>query len=157
MNNQAPAGAIPLDRLARHANRLAQLVNAATRVSSADAGLTQADTDVLLALYRSEDHRLRPTALSALCELSSGGTSNVTLRLVQAGYVTREANANDARSTWVQLTAEGEALACSVLVSATAAHAELLDRLPDGLAERLDDLLATALAHLDRRTKPRLH
>ncbi|MEU8544125.1 MarR family transcriptional regulator [Streptomyces sp. NPDC048717] len=149
MNNTAPAGkTVPLDRMARHAARLAQLVNAATRAAAADAGLTHADTDVLLALRESEDHRLRPTALSALCGLSSGGTSNVILRLLQAGYVNREANADDARSTWVQLTPEGEALAGSVLASATVAHGRLLDRLPDGLAAELDDLLETALRHL---------
>ncbi|AYV32518.1 MarR family transcriptional regulator [Streptomyces sp. CJ_13] len=150
MNDRAPAGnAIPLDRLARQATRLAQLVNAATRAASASAGLTHADTDVLLALYGAPGHRLRPTALSTACNLSSGGTSNVILRLMQAGYVNREADAYDGRSTWVQLTMEGEALASSVLESATAAHARLLDRLPGGIAVALDELLEIALGHLD--------
>jgi DNA-binding MarR family transcriptional regulator len=150
MNDRAPAGnAIPLDRLARQATRLAQLVNSATRAASASAGLTHADTDVLLALHGAPDHRLRPTALSAACSLSSGGTSNVILRLMQAGYVNREADMYDGRSIWVQLTMEGEALASSVLESATAAHARLLDRLPGGIAVALDELLEIALGHLD--------
>ncbi|MET9439384.1 MarR family transcriptional regulator [Streptomyces sp. NPDC006610] len=152
MDNPAPAGhTVPLTRLARKAARLAQVVNAAARTAASDAGLTSADADVLLALFDTPDHRLRPTTLSAACGLSSGGTSNVILRLAQAGYVNREANIHDGRSTWVQLTPEGEALARAVLEAATAEHARLHDRLPDDTVTALEQLLDTVLHHIEGR------
>ncbi|WAX81236.1 MarR family winged helix-turn-helix transcriptional regulator [Streptomyces sp. KMM 9044] len=156
MDNTAPAGhVIPLTRLAQKAARLAQVVNAATRHAASDAGLTTADADVLLTLFGTPDHRLRPTSLSTTCGLSSGGTSNVILRLAQAGYVNREADVHDGRSTWVQLTSEGEALARSVLAAATAEHSRLHDRLPDDTAAALEQLLDTALHHLEGQdTRP---
>jgi DNA-binding MarR family transcriptional regulator len=156
MNNPAPAGrTVPLSRLAQKAARLAQVVNATVRDATSDAGLTTADADVLLALCDTPCHRLRPTTLSTACGLSSGGTSNVILRLAQAGYVSREANIYDGRSTWVQLTPEGETLAQSVLAAATAEHSTLYDRLPDDTAAALEQLLDTALHHLEGRdTRP---
>jgi DNA-binding MarR family transcriptional regulator len=150
MNNPAPAGhTVSLTRLAQKAARLAQVVNAAARTAAADAGLTNADADVLLTLFDTPEHRLRPTALSTACGLSSGGTSNVILRLAQAGYVNREANIHDGRSAWVQLTEEGEGLARTVLASTTAQYARLQDRLPDDTVAALEGLLDTALHQLE--------
>jgi DNA-binding MarR family transcriptional regulator len=152
MKNLASAGhTVSLARMAQKAARLAQVVNAATRTAASGAGLTNADADVLLALSGAPDRRLRPTSLSSACGLSSGGTSNVVLRLAQAGYVNREANIHDGRSTWVQLTEEGEALTRSVLDSAAAEHARLRERLPDDTAVAFEKLLDAVLDHLEGR------
>ncbi|HET9380894.1 MAG TPA: MarR family transcriptional regulator [Streptomyces sp.] len=152
MDSPAPAGrTVPLTRLAQKAAYLAQVVNATVRDAASDAGLTIADANVLLALCNTPERRLRPTGLSTACGLSSGGTSNVILRLTQSGYVSREANVHDGRSTWVQLTPEGEALARSVLAAATAEHSRFYDRLPDDTAAALEQLLDTALHHLEGR------
>ncbi|MCX4745634.1 MarR family transcriptional regulator [Kitasatospora sp. NBC_01287] len=142
-------GVVALDRLARQAGRLAQLVNATTHAAAAEAGLTNADADVLLALHQAHEQRLRPTTLAAACGLSSGGTSNIINRLAHAGYVNREANAQDGRSSWVQLTEEGRGLAALVTEAAAAEHIRLLTRLPEGIAEALAALLDTAVGHLD--------
>ncbi|WP_327066179.1 MarR family winged helix-turn-helix transcriptional regulator [Kitasatospora sp. NBC_01302] len=148
-DTERAGGPAALDRLARQAARLAQLVNAATQAAAVEAGLTHADADVLLALYRAHEHRLRPTTLAAGCGLSSGGTSNIINRLAQAGYVNREANAEDGRSSWVQLTEEGRGLAGLVTDTAAAEHARLLERLPEGIAEALAALLDTAVGQLE--------
>ncbi|MEU3598927.1 MarR family transcriptional regulator [Streptomyces sp. NPDC006798] len=143
---------VSLEALAAKAALLARLVNAAARSAASGAGLTKADADVLTALNAAPRQRLRPTCLATACGLSSGGTSNVILRLAQAGYVNREAHPEDGRSSWVRLTREGQALAGAVLESAARDHAVLLDRLPSGVADQLDELLDVALGHLQDRT-----
>ncbi|MEV6960233.1 MarR family transcriptional regulator [Streptomyces sp. NPDC051207] len=137
------------DRLARHVIRLARLLDAATADAADAAGLARIDADVLLALYAAPEQRLSPTGLTVGCGLSSGGTSNIVHRLAAAGYVNREANLHDGRSSWVNLTEEGARLAGLVAQSATAARARLLRRLPEGVTENLARLVETALDHLD--------
>ncbi|WP_051969441.1 MarR family winged helix-turn-helix transcriptional regulator [Kitasatospora azatica] len=149
MDHPDPAPAISLDRLARQATRLAQLVNSATQAAAAEAGLTHADADVLLALHEAPERRLRPTGLATACGLSSGGTSNVINRLAQGGYVNREANEADGRSSWVRLTEEGAALAGKVTAVAAVEHEHLLDRLPEGVPQALGALLETVLGQLE--------
>ncbi|MDG9704536.1 MarR family winged helix-turn-helix transcriptional regulator [Streptomyces sp. DH37] len=142
------------DRLARHVIRLAQLLDAATDDAAADAGLTRVDADVLLALYAAPGQRLSPTGLTVGCGLSSGGTSNIVHRLVAAGYVNREANLCDGRSSWVRLTEEGAQVAGLVAQAAAAARARLLRRLPEGIAENLAQLVEAALDRLDDHAVP---
>lgn len=141
---------VSLDQLAERAAQLAELVNAASRAAESDAGLTSADASVLLALQAAPDYQLKPTALSSRCGLSSGGTSNVLLRLTRAGYTTREANVQDGRSTWAHLTQEGEALIRSLRGTTAAEHQKLLDRLPKGTVSDLNELLGVVLRHLEQ-------
>ncbi|MEI7033728.1 MarR family winged helix-turn-helix transcriptional regulator [Streptomyces pratensis] len=150
MDNSTPAEPVVLlDRLAEKASLLARSLNAAADAAAADAGLTKADADVLVTLHDAPEHRLKPSTLATLCDLSSGGTSNVILRLTRAGYVNREAHLHDGRSSWAQLTPEGENVARFVLESAASGRATLLRRWPDGLAHTLDELLDTALRHIE--------
>lgn len=135
--------------LTQRAVRMAQLLDSATDCAAGDVGLTRADADVLLALLNAAAHRMRPTELAARCGLSSGGTSNIIHRLAQAGYANREANLDDGRSSWVQLTDEGERLAGRVAGSAAERRARLFDRLPEGVADRLTELLEIALDHVE--------
>ncbi|MBN3929565.1 MarR family transcriptional regulator [Streptomyces verrucosisporus] len=142
------------DRLARHVIRLAQLLDAVTADAAEDAGLTRIDADVLLALYAAPGRRLSPTGLTVGCGLSSGGTSNIVHRLAAAGYVNREANLCDGRSSWVCLTEEGARTAGLVAQSAASARARLLRRLPEGCAESLTQLVELALDRLDDNAVP---
>jgi DNA-binding MarR family transcriptional regulator len=57
--------------------------------------------------------------------LSTGGTSNVVNRLVARGFVRRINHPDDARSTLIQLTADGRRLAERAVVANTAAHEEV--------------------------------
>lgn len=139
---------VSLDQLAQRASQLASLVNAASRAAESDAGLTSADASVLMALQAAPGYQLKPTVLSSRCGLSSGGTSNVLLRLTRAGYTTREANVQDGRSTWAHLTQEGEALTRSLQGTTATEHQKLLDRLPEGSASALNELLGVVLRHL---------
>lgn len=67
--------------------------------------------------------------------LSTGGTTNVTHRLVARGLVEREDDPDDARSTWLRPTPDGVALAeRSVLVS-SAAHDALFEGVPAEIVE----------------------
>ncbi|MBV6701054.1 MarR family winged helix-turn-helix transcriptional regulator [Kitasatospora aureofaciens] len=113
-------------------------------------GLTQADYGVLATLRRIGDpYRLTPTDLSQSLLLSSGGTSNVVKRLVEAGYLAREADPKDGRSSFVKLTPEGIRIAEEAVTKVTAAHARLVARIPDQTARLISELLRTALAAVE--------
>ncbi|MFI6644726.1 MarR family winged helix-turn-helix transcriptional regulator [Streptomyces sp. NPDC050504] len=143
-----PAGAA--QRLVRQTAQLGAVLDEAADKAAAQAGLTRADVDVVQALHRARGGRLTPSEVAAACGLSSGGTSNIVRRLATSGYLTREANESDGRSSWVQLTEEGAALAGSIGASVDDGHARLLRRLPDGLADELLDALERTLEHLGR-------
>ncbi|MCT2594727.1 MarR family transcriptional regulator [Streptomyces sp. N2-109] len=135
--------------LARQTVQLAAVMDAAAEKAAAASGLTRADVDVLHSLHQARG-RLTPSELAAACRLSSGGTSNIVRRLAASGYLIREANSTDGRSSWVQLTEEGSRLAQTVTDAVDAGHERLLQRLPDGLAEQLSRLLGDALTQLER-------
>ncbi len=101
-----------------------------------ELGLTPAEFDVLLALRRAgAPYRMKPNQLARSLMLSTGGTTNVTHRLVARGLVERENDPDDARSTWLRLTPDGVALAeRSVLVS-SAAHDALFEGVPTEIVQ----------------------
>ncbi|MEU6379124.1 MarR family transcriptional regulator [Streptomyces sp. NPDC046909] len=110
-----------------------------------ELGLTPAEFDVLVALRRAgAPYRMKPNQLARSLMLSTGGTTNVTHRLVARGLVEREDDPDDARSTWLRLTPDGVALAeRSVLVS-SAAH----DALFEGVPAEIVEAATTALREL---------
>ncbi|AEW98161.1 MULTISPECIES: MarR family winged helix-turn-helix transcriptional regulator [Streptomycetaceae] len=141
----APRGAA-VTELAARTTALAAALDEATTTALAPTGLTRADYDVLAALHRTgPPHRLKPTDITAACHLSSGGTSNVLRRLATSGYITREADAHDGRSTWVELTPEGHHLTTQALTATTTAHTRLLAHLPPDTLTTLTTLLRQAL------------
>ncbi|AEW97843.1 MULTISPECIES: MarR family winged helix-turn-helix transcriptional regulator [Streptomycetaceae] len=146
-----PARSGPPVELVDRAIRLATIFGTAADAAVTRTGLTRADMDVLLTLHRAPGpgHRLKPSALAASCGLSSGGTSNIIRRLATVGYLTREADEHDGRSTWCQLTAEGARLAKAAARSAAAERDRLLARLPPRTAGELTRLLGAALEHLE--------
>jgi len=63
-----------------------------------------ADSEVLAVQYLARAGELTPGQLSALLQLSSGGTTGLIQRLQRAGHVSRHANPRDKRSAVVRLT-----------------------------------------------------
>ncbi|WP_052411542.1 MarR family winged helix-turn-helix transcriptional regulator [Streptomyces sp. NRRL S-118] len=135
--------------LAEQATRLTSAMDATVNAEAARHGLTRADFDVLAALRAAPDHRLKPTELSSLCRLSSGGTSNVIRRMTESGYVVREADLYDGRSSWAQLTEEGTRVCDRVQETVDGVHARLLAGLPPGVVDALTALLAQAVDALE--------
>lgn len=135
--------------LSKRAGRLHALLAEATSNQLTRFGLTKAEYDVLAVLRSTgEPYRLRPTDLAARLLLSSGGTSNVLRRLTAEGLITREADPDDARSTWVQLTREGVDTAEAAVVASTEAHRALLKAVPPETARAAADILREVLLAL---------
>jgi DNA-binding MarR family transcriptional regulator len=138
--------------LSKRAGRLHTLLSDATAGQLSRFGLTKAEYDVLAVLRSSgAPFRLRPTDLTARLLLSSGGTSNVLRRLVTEGLVTREADPDDARSTWVQLTQTGVETADAAVRASTEAQRRLLNAVPPESARKAADVLREVLLALGDR------
>jgi DNA-binding MarR family transcriptional regulator len=135
--------------LAKRTARLGAILDAATSAELGKMGLTRAEYEILATLRRAgRPYRLTPTELTGSLLLSSGGTSNVIRRMVDAGYVTREANEQDGRSSWVQLTNLGVRVAENAVRRSVAAHDALMQRIPKRSARSLNNLLRDALVAL---------
>ncbi len=101
-----------------------------------ELGLTPAEFDVLVTLRRSgTPYRMKPNQLARSVMLTTGGTTNVTHRLVARGVVEREDDPDDARSTWLRLTPDGVALAERAVLANAAAHDALFDGVPAAAVE----------------------
>jgi DNA-binding MarR family transcriptional regulator len=138
--------------LSKRAGRLHTLLSDATNGQLSRFGLTKAEYDVLAVLRSSgAPYRLRPTDLTARLLLSSGGTSNVLRRLVTEGLVLREADPDDARSTWVQLTEKGVDTADEAVRASTEAQRRLLSAVPPETARKAADVLREVLLALGDR------
>jgi DNA-binding MarR family transcriptional regulator len=83
--------------------------------------------------------------------LSSGGTSNVLRRLTEAGLITREADPQDARSSWVQLTGMGVDKAEAAVRASTEGQRQLLKAVPPETAKAAVDVLREILLALGDR------
>ena len=81
------------------------------------AGISHAEYEVLLRLFRSPEGRLGLQTIAEQSILSHSGTSRLVDRLEGAGYVERVASVDDGRSADVVLTEDGRAH-----FQATAAH-----------------------------------
>ncbi|MFI9384919.1 MarR family winged helix-turn-helix transcriptional regulator [Kutzneria sp. NPDC052558] len=138
--------------LSKRAGRLHTMLAEATNGQLSRFGLTKAEYDVLAVLRSTgEPHRLRPTDLAARLLLSSGGTSNVLRRLAAEGLVTREADPDDARSSWVQLTPQGADTAEAAVLASTEAQGTLLKAVPPETARQAADILREVLLALGDR------
>ncbi len=78
--------------VARHRSALARTL-----------GVTDVEMQALVHL--AEQEALSPSAIGALCDLSSGGATALVQRLEQAGHVTRRPHPTDRRSTLIRLSA----------------------------------------------------
>ena len=140
---------IAMLEVGKRAGRIAMLVQQAMRPALADLGLTYAEFEVLTVLRREgEPYRLRPSELTRSAFLTSGGTSNVLQRLHRVGYIEREADAGDARSRVVRLTADGLRVTERALKAAGDAHEDVMARVPErdvrAAADALREILLAA-------------
>ncbi len=71
------------------------------------AGLSHAEYEVLLRLYRQDDGRLRIQELAAESVLTHSGTSRLVDRLEGAGLVERAGAEEDKRGSYAVLTVKG--------------------------------------------------
>ncbi|AYF73060.1 MarR family transcriptional regulator [Nocardia yunnanensis] len=103
-------------------------------------GLSGLDLNALLRLSRSPGRKLRMTDLAVQTNLSTSGVTRLVDRLERNGFVRREADPGDRRSSYAVLTAAGATRVARVLP----AYLELVDRWFTGLLgpERLEQLTA---------------
>lgn len=135
--------------LSKRVARLSGLFTARVDAELDRLGLTKAEYEILAVLRSAgEPYRLRPSDLTQRLLLSSGGTSNVLRRLDAAGLVEREADASDARSTWVRLSATGVMVAEDAVRAAAKAQSALLRTMPPEVAAAANDALRQALVAL---------
>ncbi|MEV1131087.1 MarR family transcriptional regulator [Agromyces sp. NPDC049794] len=72
-----------------------------------DAGISQGDYGVMLALFEAPDRRLRPSALGDAIGWEKSRLSHQLTRMVARGLVEREECDTDGRGSWVVLTRDG--------------------------------------------------
>jgi DNA-binding MarR family transcriptional regulator len=138
--------------LGKRAGILHATLNEAAARALVKFKLTKAEYDVLAVLRATgTPYRLKPTDLAGRLWLSSGGTSNVLKRLTDADLICREQDADDARSSWVQLTAQGVETAEAAVRAATDEQRRLLKSVPEETARAAADALREVLLALQKR------
>lgn len=106
--------------------------------------------DVLATLRRSgSPYCLAPTALFSTLMITSGTMTHRMSKLEARGLVERKANALDARSKLVQLTAEGLHLVSEAVVAHVANEKQILAGMCEDKRKELDSLLKSLLRLLE--------
>ena len=114
-----------------------------------DAGISQADYGVLLALFRAPERRLRPGALGELIGWEKSRVSHQLTRMVGRGLVERTECDTDGRGSFVALTRAGRlALLKSTRDHALAIRALFLDVLEPAEKEAIANASARVLRRL---------
>jgi hypothetical protein len=109
----------------------ARLARSFANVLEAKCGLALAWFDVLMQLRRSEARRLKMSEIADAIVHSSGGTTRLVDKLVEAGYVERQDCPTDRRAIYIAITPLGDAK----LNEALGVHLAYLDQ---QLAKRLN-------------------
>lgn len=87
----------------------ARLARSFANVLEAECGLALAWFDVLMQLRRSEARRLKMNEIADAIVHSSGGTTRLVDKLVEAGYVERQDCPTDRRAIYISITPLGDA------------------------------------------------
>ncbi|GAB3143871.1 MarR family transcriptional regulator [Micromonospora sonneratiae] len=120
-----------------------------------DAGLSEADYDVLSDLSETADHRLRLTELAARMLWSNSRLSHHITRMQQRGLVTREECATDARGSVVVLTEAGlQAIETAAPGHVAAVRRHLIDLLTTEEIAALGALSERVIDHLTSESSP---
>lgn len=131
--HEMPEALGPASELSKRIMVLGGRLERATRELLPSLGLTIAGFDIVVGLRRAgKPYRLKPNELAKSLLLSTGGTSNAVNQLESQRLVRRVADPTDARSTWIELTSDGVALAERAVLANTAAHAKVFDGVPQG-------------------------
>lgn len=141
---ELPEALGPASELSKRVLLLSARLERATRELLPGLGLTVAGFDILVSLRRGgPPYRLKAAELARSLVMSSGGTTNVVHQLVARGLVRRVPDPTDARSTWIELTEEGAALAREAVLANTAAHEKVFaEASPDAVDVAADALRA---------------
>jgi len=109
----------------------ARLSRSFANVLEAECGLPLAWFDVLMQLRRASTDRLKMSEIADAIVHSTGGTTRLVDRLVEAGYVERQDCPTDRRAIYITMTTLGN----EKLNDALAVHLEYLEQ---QLAQRLN-------------------
>ena len=114
-----------------------------------DAGISQGDYGVMLALFEAPQRRLRPSALGDAIAWEKSRLSHQLSRMVARGLVEREECDTDGRGSWVVLTRDGR----RALLRAMRDHARdirslFLDLIEPDEKQALADVTTRVLARL---------
>lgn len=113
-----------------------QLSRELDRQLQRDAGISQADYGILLALFEAEGKRLRTGELAELLGWEKSRVSHQVARMEARGLVERTDCESDGRGTWVGLQADGtRALLGAMREHAAAIRDLFLDELEPGEKE----------------------
>lgn len=115
-----------------------------------EAGLSQAEYDVVSVLAQARPGRMRPGELGELLGWEKSRVSHQLARMERRGLLRRESCDADGRGTWVSLSEEGRAL----VAEASRIHADALrefffDVLPGAEREALRDAAERVLDRLN--------
>jgi DNA-binding MarR family transcriptional regulator len=115
-----------------------------------DAGLSTADYGILTSLSSAPDHRLRARDLGELLAWEKSRVSHQVSRMEARGLVERQDCPEDARGTWIRITADGR----RTVLRATRDHGTtlrryFLDVLEPGELELLSQLSKRVLDTID--------
>ncbi len=108
----------------------ARLSRSFASVLDAECGLALAWFDVLMHLRRATTHRLKMSEIADAIVHSTGGTTRLVDRLVEAGYVERQDCPTDRRAIYITMTPLGD--------------------------QKLNEALTVHLAYLDEQLSHRL-
>jgi DNA-binding MarR family transcriptional regulator len=127
-----------------------QLSRALDRQLQQDAGISQADYGILLALFEAPDRRLRTGEIGELLAWEKSRVSHQVARMEARGLVLRTTCDDDARGTWVTLETAGRRALLGAMREHAAAIRELFfDELEPGEKEILNAAALRVLAKLN--------
>jgi DNA-binding MarR family transcriptional regulator len=115
----------------------------------APLGLAVGEFDVLATLRRhGRDARVTPTEIAAVTMISPSGLTNRLLRLEKMGFIAREADPADRRSSLVHLTPAGRRLVDQAIEVVAAADDEMIGTITHRDHAALDRSLSRLLEGL---------
>lgn len=133
-------------------NRCAALLEQRLDACFAEFGLIRWEFDMLATLRRSgAPYCLSPTALFSTLMVTSGTMTHRLKQLEAKGLIARVANAEDARSSLVQLSASGLALVERALEAHVENEHRILAPLPAEALDALNSQLSALLLALEGR------
>jgi DNA-binding MarR family transcriptional regulator len=114
-----------------------------------DAGISQSDYAVMLALFKAPEHRLRPGELGESIVWEKSRLSHQLTRMAARGLVERAECDTDARGTWIVLTRAGRrALLGAMRDHATAIRTLFFDVLAPNEKQVIADASSRVLERL---------
>lgn len=132
--------------------RLSLHLDDARRAAHVSHRLEGWEFDVLAALRRAgEPYALNPGALLRETHVTSGTMTNRVDRLVDRGFVRRQADPRDGRQVLVVLTAAGKEVVDAALGSLLEAEEQLLSGLNEAQRTQLSDALRQLLVSQEQR------